>query len=445
MSKPERGARVAVIGAGIAGLTAAYRLKQAGHTPVVLESADYVGGRIKSVRRGDFLFDVGAFIYLGSYQQSIDLIREVGLGDEMGVFDAYGAMPRDGKLNFLDFNKPLRTVLATDYLSAGGKLRMIKLMLLLLRHWKDLNYVDAAGIATVDSDSVRSYAERELTPELLEFVASVVVRGPWLASPERASVAQLLWTMKNFFKPYFYGLDNGMDALPRALAAVLDVRLNCAVSNVVDHGNGAEVSWSSAEQSFTERFDACLITTTTDVTLKIFPQVSGFVREFLEATEYISSVNTHIALRKRPQNPATYIMAAPSEQPDLCGVIVDHLKARGRVPEGKGMITAFCRDEWCKANLHTPDAQVIEQVLGFLKPYYGDLSGDVEDVMIGRWERVVPIMAKGRFKQVAQYQKSVDPKARVQLAGDLEPIGGVNAALVSGDKAGRRIAAIFSS
>ena len=109
------------------------------------------------------------------------------------------------------------------------------------------------------------------------------------------------------------------------------------------------------------------------------------------------------------------------------------------------MITAFCRDEWCKANLHTPDAQVIEQVLGFLKPYYGDLSGDVEDVMIGRWERVVPIMAKGRFKQVAQYQKSVDPKARVQLAGDLEPIGGVNAALVSGDKAGRRIAAIFSS
>ncbi len=444
MPATERGARIAIVGAGIAGLTAAHRIKQAGNTPVVLEAGDYVGGRIKSVRRGDFLFDVGAFIYLGSYQQSIDLMREVGLTNEMGSFDAYGAMPRNGQLSFLDFNKPLRTILGTGYLSAGGKLKMIKLMLLLLRHWKDLNYEDAAGIAVVDDDSVKSYCDRELTPELLEYVASVVVRGPWLASPGAASIAQLLWTMKNFFKPYFYGLDNGMDALPRALAANLDVRLNSAVTNVIDHGNAVEISWNVDSRSNTDRFDACVITTTANVSLEIFPQVSGFTREFFASTKYISSVNTHLALSKRPANPATYIMASPKEQPDLCGVIVDHLKARGRAPDDKGMITAFCRDEWCKANLETPQAQIVDQVLRFLKPYYGDLSNDIEDVMIGRWARVVPVMAQGRFKQVAQYQKSVNPAARVQFAGDLEPIGGVNAALVSGDKAGRRVAAVFS-
>lgn len=438
------GARIAVIGAGIAGLTAAYRLRQAGHTPVVLEAADYVGGRIKTVRRGDFVFDIGAFIYLGSYQQSIDLMREVGLSGAMDAFPAYGAMPRQGALNFLDFSKPLRTVLGTDYLSVGAKLKLSKLMWLLLRHWKDLNYEDATGIASIDVDSVQSYADRELSPELLEYVASVVVRGPWLANPRDASVAQLLWTMKNFFKPYFYGLDQGMDALPRALAATLDVRLDSPVSHVVDHGDAVEVSWESGGKAINERFDACVITTTANVSLRIFPQVSGFVREFFKNTEYISSVNTHLALRKRPANPATYIMAAPSEQPELCGVIVDHLKARGRVPDGKGMITAFCRHEWCRAHLDTPDAQLIDQVLGFIKPYYGDLSADVEDAMIGRWERVVPIMAKGRFKQVAQYQRAIDPAARVQFAGDLAPIGGVNAALVSGDAAGRRIARRFS-
>ncbi len=361
----------------------------------------------------------------------------------MGSFNAYGAMPRNGQLNFLDFNKPLRTILGTNYLSAGGKLKMIRLMRLLLRHWKNLNYEDAAGISQVDEDSVKSYADRELTPELLEYVASVVVRGPWLASPDNASLAQLLWTMKNFFKPYFYGLDNGMDALPRALAAHLDVRLNSPVSRVIDHGNDIEISWNSNGASISERFDACVITTTTNVTLEIFPQVSGIAREFFESTEYITSVNTHLALRRRPSNPATYIMASPSEQTDLCGVIVDHLKARGRVPEGKGMITTFCRNEWGKANLETPDAQIIDQVLGFIKPYYGDLSNEIEDFMIGRWERVVPVMGQGRFKQVAQFQKSVDPQARLQFAGDLVPIGGVNAALVSGDVAGRRLAARF--
>lgn len=432
--------RVAVIGAGIAGLTAAYRIKQAGHTPVVIEAADYVGGRIKSVRRGDFLFDVGAFIYLGSYQQSIDLMREVGLGDRMGRYKAYGAMPRNGELNFLDFGKPLRTILGTGYISAGGKLKLLKLMALLFRHWKNLNYDDAGGVAVVDDDSVRSYAERELSQELLDYVASVVVRGPWLASPERSSVAQLLWTMKNFFKPYFYGLDDGMDALPRALAFGLDVRLNSPVANVVDRGNAAEVTWRENGIETTERFDACIVTTTTNVSLKIVPQITGFAREFFESNTYISSVNTHLALSTRPTNPATYIMCSASEQRDMCGVIVDHLKASGRVPEGKGMITIFCRDGWCKAHLDAPDQVVVDQVLGFIEPYYGDLSGDVEDVMIGRWERVVPIMGQGRFKQVARYQAESDPTARVQFAGDLVPMGGVNAALVSGDRTGRRVA-----
>jgi len=445
MLKVPQGARIAVIGAGIAGMTAAYRLAQAGHTPVVLEAADYIGGRIQSVKRGDFLFDIGAFIYLGSYDESIALMREVGLGEQLHKFDAYGAMPRNGKLNYFDFNKPARTILSSQYISGAGKLKLMKLMMLLLKHWKNLNYDDAAGIAAVDDDSVKSYADRELSPELLDYIASVVVRGPWLINPERASVAQLLWTMKNFFKPYFYGLDTGMDALPRALAAGLDVRLGAKVANVVDHGDAAEVTWNVDGQSINERFDACILTTTTNVTLEVFPQVSGFVREFFETTTYISSVNTHIALKSRPANPATYIMASPREQPDFCGVIVDHLKARNRAPADKGMITVFCRDEWCKANLETPDEQVLSKVLGFIKPYYGDLSGQVEDVMIGRWERVVPIMQAGRFKHVAKYQKSIDPRARVQFAGDLDPIGGVNAALVSGDKAAKRVAAMFET
>jgi protoporphyrinogen oxidase len=152
-------------------------------------------------------------------------------------------------------------------------------------------------------------------------------------------------------------------------------------------------------------------------------------------------VNTHVALSKRPENPATYIMCSPLEQPDLCGVIVDHLKARNRVPEGKGMITIFCRHEWCLERLEAPQDQIVDEVLGFLKPYYGDLSDTLEDVEIGRWRNVVPIMHKGRFQSVDRFMKATDPRARVQLAGDLGPIPGVNAALVSGTAAGERIAA----
>jgi protoporphyrinogen/coproporphyrinogen III oxidase len=437
------GPSVAVIGAGIAGLTAAWRLQQAGLRPVVFEAADYAGGRIKSLRRNGFVFDVGAFIYLGSYTDSIELMREAGLESKMDRFDAYGAMPRDGRLRFLDFNKPLRTLIGTDYLSAAAKLRALKLFRLLLKHWKDLNYDDASGIAAVDVDSVRSYSERELDAELHDYVTSVVVRGPWLCDSREASVAQLLWTMKNFFKPYFYGLDGGMDLLPRALAERLDVRLNHEVLHVADLGDRVRVDFRADGAEHSEEFERCIITTTADRTLAIYPQIAGVQRAFFESTDYISSVNTHLALRRRPQNPATYIMVSPRENPQHCGVIVDHLKARGRVPEGKGMITVFCAHEWCVRHLDAPNESVLQQVLRFIEPYYGDLSGEIEDYEIGRWPRVVPIMREGRFQQVAAYQKATDPRARVQFAGDLEPIGGVNAALVSGSKAAERIRAQY--
>lgn len=45
-----RPARVLILGAGMAGLSAAYELKRAGHHPIVLEAQHRVGGRIKTLR-----------------------------------------------------------------------------------------------------------------------------------------------------------------------------------------------------------------------------------------------------------------------------------------------------------------------------------------------------------------------------------------------------------
>src|SRR3954452_22080512 len=42
--------RIVVVGAGLAGLTAAYRLKQAGYTAQVYEASDRTGGRCWTIR-----------------------------------------------------------------------------------------------------------------------------------------------------------------------------------------------------------------------------------------------------------------------------------------------------------------------------------------------------------------------------------------------------------
>ncbi|MSO32728.1 MAG: FAD-dependent oxidoreductase, partial [Ilumatobacteraceae bacterium] len=52
--------RVVVVGAGIAGLTAARALSHAGHSVIVLDKGRSVGGRMATRRIGDATVDHGA-------------------------------------------------------------------------------------------------------------------------------------------------------------------------------------------------------------------------------------------------------------------------------------------------------------------------------------------------------------------------------------------------
>ena len=66
----------AVIGAGIAGTSAAYRLQQQGFETTLFEVNDRVGGRIWSIWKGDFLMDLGTSAYLGTYREAIELVSQ---------------------------------------------------------------------------------------------------------------------------------------------------------------------------------------------------------------------------------------------------------------------------------------------------------------------------------------------------------------------------------
>lgn len=65
----EKAADVLIVGAGISGLNAAWHLHQAGKKVVVLEASDKAGGRMRSDRSGDFVFDRGFQVLLTAYPE----------------------------------------------------------------------------------------------------------------------------------------------------------------------------------------------------------------------------------------------------------------------------------------------------------------------------------------------------------------------------------------
>ncbi|WP_344197618.1 FAD-dependent oxidoreductase, partial [Aeromicrobium alkaliterrae] len=75
--------RVAVVGAGIAGLTAAHELGRLGHDVVVLEGSARIGGKLVVGDVGGVQVDLGAESVLARRPEAVALIDAVGLGDRV--------------------------------------------------------------------------------------------------------------------------------------------------------------------------------------------------------------------------------------------------------------------------------------------------------------------------------------------------------------------------
>lgn len=77
---------VLVVGAGLAGLTAARRLHLAGLDVRVLEATGEVGGRVRTRKLGDGVADLGGEVFGRRHHRLRNLVRESGLSERrLGV------------------------------------------------------------------------------------------------------------------------------------------------------------------------------------------------------------------------------------------------------------------------------------------------------------------------------------------------------------------------
>src|SRR5271163_2471721 len=183
--------RIAVIGGGITGLAAAYRLRElaaAREFPLdvqLLERGARFGGALETIRRDGFVIETGADSFLSEKVAAADLARRLGLGAELiPTRDIYRKtfVVRDGRLVEIPAGFSLLApahlgpVFRSPLFSPLGKLRIA------LEPFIPARTGD-------DDESLDSFVTRRLGREVLDRVAQALAGGIYTADPKRLSMA----------------------------------------------------------------------------------------------------------------------------------------------------------------------------------------------------------------------------------------------------------------
>ncbi|TVP74151.1 MAG: protoporphyrinogen oxidase [Gemmatimonadales bacterium] len=194
---------VAVLGAGIAGLAAAWTLARAGVEVRVLEASDRVGGVIRSELRDGFLAEEGPHSLARPSARVRTLFRDAGLEEHIVTADPERSaryIVRDGR------PLPLPTspagLLLTPLLSVGGRLRIV---------------AEPFRRRTAPPQGDESVADvlrrRGMGDEVVERFLNPFVAGVYAGNPERLSAPHAF--------PLLRELELGHGSLVRGLLARL--------------------------------------------------------------------------------------------------------------------------------------------------------------------------------------------------------------------------------
>lgn len=224
-------ADVIVVGAGLAGLSAAVELDRRGRQVLVLEADDDVGGRVRTDEVDGYLLDRGFQVLLTAYPTARRLLDYDAL--ELGTFRP-GAYVRvdDGFDLAADPFRRLEDLTATVRSGVGSPLD--KLRMLRLRHRVRRGSVDDlfAGV-----DETVEYRLRELgfSPAMLDRFFRPLYGGISLDDELTSSAHVFEFVLRMLSEGDCALPAGGMAALPRQLAAGLPggaVRLGAAVEKV---------------------------------------------------------------------------------------------------------------------------------------------------------------------------------------------------------------------
>ncbi len=449
---------VAVLGGGVTGLTAAWRLSAAGHGVRLFESAPRLGGTVRTETSGGWLVEAGPQSFQDTSPEVGALIAELGLGPERigpGPAARNRYIVRNGELVALPAPSNVASLISTPLLSFGTKLKIsgeaarkpraragdISVAELVRDHFGDevLDRVVQPFVGGIYAGDAERLSARHAFPQIWEAERTTgsLVRAGIEAAKRRREAGPGPGAPLVSFR-------GGLQALTDALAARLApavFQLNATVRSVgPGKGSRWRVTWDGPEGAKDASFDSvvCAVPAWALADLEV-----GGTRPLasLGTIEHPPVSCVFLGFRRdQVRHPLDGFgaLVPSSEKRTVLGVIFSSSLFPGRTPEGHVALTAFVGGSLAPGLARLPEAELTARVGADLRDLLG-AQGKPAFSRHALWPRAIPQynLGYGQFLEAISECEKANPG--LLIGGNARDGISLADCILSGTKLAKRV------
>ena len=207
---------IIIVGAGIAGLTAAYFLNRQGISTRVIEADVRVGGRMTSDLINGHVVDRGIQFLSSEYSLILDMQHRLGLEQQCRTTSQCSAIVRNSTPHNMRIDRPLDSL---KLLSPYGMLKLAWHTLRFHHKQSTRSLSDYSQWAEFDTESAAAWSNGHIAKEVTEYLVEPMLHGFYFQTPEETSKSlAVALTAIGIRRAKTIALNVGLGILPETLA-----------------------------------------------------------------------------------------------------------------------------------------------------------------------------------------------------------------------------------
>jgi len=437
--------RIAIVGGGISGLSAAYYLAKAGHDCTLIEAQPRLGGVIQTEQVDGCVIEAGPDSFIAQKPWAMELIRELGIEDQViGSNDHLRKtfVLRGGRLiplpDGVQFMAPTKVmpIVTTPLLGVRSKAKMAM-------EW-------FRRPAEVSRDrSVAEFVKEHYGSEVNEYLAQPMLAGVYGGSPEKLSVNSVLPRFVELEKRYgsvgrgllramsqsragkaagspssgpqslFLSLRGGMQQLTGTLSGEIEgrVRVVTAAVSAIGGSSGAFQLTAGAD---TITAGEVVLATRAYQAAELLQQMDSRLADLLAGIRYTSAITVSLLYPRPPfehKLEGFGFLIPRAEQRRLTACTWVNTKFPNRATPDRALLRSFLSGREAEQASSSPDAEVADQAHQELSQLM-HFRTEPATQRVYRWERAMAQYEVGHQKRIEEVESRLANLPGLHLTGN---------------------------